>query len=68
MGVVEAAEDFDLSFNLFEDFLHLDLALIQNLDGHFVISDLIDRHYRQLRVNNQNWKKRRKINGPINLA
>ena len=45
--MVEFPEYFDLTLDLFKDALQLNLSLIQNLDGHLVICDLVHRHYRQ---------------------
>ena len=46
MRVVKPAQYFNLTFYFFKDVLLLNLALVQNFDGHFMLRDFIDRHYR----------------------
>ena len=48
VGVVEAAQNFDLPLHFFENSLQLNLSFVQNFDRHFVIGDLIDGHYKNL--------------------
>ena len=52
--MVESAQYFYFSLNFFEYALHLDFALVQNFDSHFMLGDFIDRHYRQkyIRIKN----------------
>lgn len=42
--MVETAQNLDLPLHFFEDALHFYFALVQNFDGHLVLSNFIDRH------------------------
>ena len=46
--VIELPEDFDFSFDLFKNALLLNLLLVEDLNGHFVLSDIVDSHYEGL--------------------
>jgi hypothetical protein len=43
--VIELSEDFDFSFDLFKNTLLLNLLLIEDLYGYFVLRDIVDSHY-----------------------